>query len=114
MPSLNGSISSVVRDLPPDNGSSGNTKCGNIDMFTVLCTVTADTSQLASTVMTGENANMYYRIEYSIVLLFGLTEHKAQLRWMEDVCNFLSDSSRRCFSLDLIFCAGQRNAVRTC
>ena len=57
------------------------------EMFTTLCTVTADTSQMAKRLQARRNSNgaKYYHQSYSVVLLFGLTELKAQISWMEDV-----------------------------
>jgi hypothetical protein len=57
-------------------------------MFSALCTVTADMSNLAqaATVATAADGGKYYRIDFSVILLFGLTEHKALICWNEDVC----------------------------
>jgi hypothetical protein len=59
-------------------------------MFNTLCTVTADTSQMAKGLRPrrGPGGNRYFTQEYSIVLLFGLTELKAQISWMEEVSSF--------------------------
>jgi hypothetical protein len=57
-------------------------------MFSVLCIVTADTSELASNLRARRSINNmppYYRIKCDVILLFGLTELKAQIAWMEDV-----------------------------
>jgi hypothetical protein len=62
-----------------------------IDHFSDLCEVTADLFDAKKSVlpemnlMTGE---LYYRLHFDIVLLFGLTELKAQMAWMENVSNF--------------------------
>jgi hypothetical protein len=52
-----------------------------------LCSVTADTSRIPKTMTArlSTSGNVYYQQQFSIVLLFGLTELKAQLRWMENV-----------------------------
>ncbi|KAF8333715.1 hypothetical protein F5887DRAFT_1108607 [Amanita rubescens] len=60
------------------------------DHFSDLCEVTADLFDAKKSVlpemnlMTGE---IYYRMHFDIVLLFGLTELKAQMAWMENVSN---------------------------
>jgi len=56
------------------------------DMFSTLCTVTADTRQMAKLLKPryGPNQVPYYRLHYKIILLFGLTELKAQISWMEN------------------------------
>jgi len=57
------------------------------DHFSDLCEVTADLFAAKKSVlpemnlMTGE---IYYRMHFDIVLLFGLTELKAQMAWMEN------------------------------
>jgi len=55
-------------------------------MFSVVCTVTADTSRVARTITSnrGVSGNQYYRQDFNIILMFGLTELKAQISWMED------------------------------
>ncbi|KIM71905.1 hypothetical protein PILCRDRAFT_93667 [Piloderma croceum F 1598] len=55
-------------------------------MFATLCTVEADTSQLinATRPHRGQGGVLFYEQIFSVVLLFGLTELKAQLCWMED------------------------------
>lgn len=57
-------------------------------MFSYLCTVTADTSRVARTMTLrrGVNHTQYYGLDYNIILMFGLTELKAQISWMENVC----------------------------
>jgi hypothetical protein len=52
--------------------------------------VLADISRVKQTLtpQVGPNANIYYELEYSVVLLFGLTELKALISWMEDVSFF--------------------------
>jgi hypothetical protein len=57
------------------------------DEMSVLCVVTADTSRIPSimTQLVGVGGNLYYEQHFTVVLLFGLTELKAQLRWMENV-----------------------------
>ncbi|KAG2347369.1 hypothetical protein BDR05DRAFT_876763 [Suillus weaverae] len=56
-------------------------------MFSTLCNVHADTSKVARTISPrrGYAGLQFYRQEFSIVLMFGLTELQAQLSWKEDV-----------------------------
>ncbi|KAF6752160.1 hypothetical protein DFP72DRAFT_905081 [Ephemerocybe angulata] len=49
------------------------------DMYPVVCTVEADLSKITATEEKNPKGETFYRIEYSIVLLFGLTELKAQV-----------------------------------
>jgi len=54
--------------------------------FTTLCNVHADTSKVASTISPrrGYAGLQFYRQQFSIILMFGLTELQAQLCWKED------------------------------
>ncbi|KAG2073742.1 hypothetical protein BDR04DRAFT_1127075 [Suillus decipiens] len=56
-------------------------------MFSTLCNVHADTSKVARTISPrrGYAGLQFYRQEFSIILMFGLTELQAQLSWKEDV-----------------------------
>ncbi|KAG1846570.1 hypothetical protein DFJ58DRAFT_705635 [Suillus subalutaceus] len=56
-------------------------------MFSTLCNVHADTSKVARTISPrrGYAGLQFFRQEFSIVLMFGLTELQAQLSWKEDV-----------------------------
>lgn len=53
--------------------------------------VEADTSHVADAAepRIGRHGGVYYEIGYSIVLLFGLTELKAQICWVEHVSSQL-------------------------
>ncbi|KIM86828.1 hypothetical protein PILCRDRAFT_816085 [Piloderma croceum F 1598] len=55
-------------------------------MFATICTVEADTSQLINAMRPrrGRGGALFYEQIFSVVLLFGLTELKAQLCWVED------------------------------
>lgn len=53
-------------------------------MFSTLCTVHADTSHVLKETRNGPGG-LYYELVFKIVLLCGLTELKAQIRWMENV-----------------------------
>ncbi|KZP02654.1 hypothetical protein FIBSPDRAFT_770389, partial [Athelia psychrophila] len=59
--------------------------------FPALCVVEADTSHVADAAepRIGRHGGVYYEIGYSIVLLFGLTELKAQICWVEHVSSQL-------------------------
>ena len=51
-----------------------------------LCTIEADLSRvpiLPQPKLTGKGS--FYRVRYDIILLFGMTELKAQIAWMEKV-----------------------------
>ena len=57
--------------------------------FGVLCTVKADVTAAVSRLVPRRRADgrTYVQLEYEVVLLFGLTELKAQLRWFANVCS---------------------------
>jgi hypothetical protein len=59
-------------------------------MFGVVCEVVVDLKSLAPTLVprTGQDGQQYYRFDFTIELLFGLTEHKAQVCWKENVRHF--------------------------
>jgi hypothetical protein len=52
-------------------------------------------SEVASTLSSrqGKSGGCYYRQDFDVILLFGLTELKAQISWMEKVNYFLTSSS---------------------
>ncbi|RDB20646.1 Heat shock protein 12A [Hypsizygus marmoreus] len=59
------------------------------DMYSTLCFISADTSNLSKTLsprFARENGTLhtYFKIDFDIILLFGLTELKAQIGWIED------------------------------
>lgn len=58
-----------------------------LDMYKPLCTVVADTSQATKALKSHTTATgkTYYRQDFDVILLLGLTELKAQISWMEDV-----------------------------
>ena len=60
-------------------------------MFSNLCTVHADTSRVAKTLSPrrGFAGMQFFRQQFSIVLMFGLTELEAQISWKEDVSHLL-------------------------
>ena len=56
-------------------------------MFSTLCYVQADTSQLYISPRTSSNAKLgrYYRVDFDVILNLGLTEITAQIAWKENV-----------------------------
>ncbi|KAI6044886.1 hypothetical protein EDC04DRAFT_2889550 [Pisolithus marmoratus] len=57
------------------------------DSYTKLCTIYADTSKLTSSLQPRRRPNgvgVYYTLNFDVVMLFGLTELKAQISWKED------------------------------
>ena len=52
-----------------------------------MCDVTADTSELVRSLQpqSATDGGVYYELHYDIILLFGLAELKAQIRWMDKV-----------------------------
>ncbi len=61
--------------------------------YSPVCTVVADTSSIPEPETTQQSATgmQYYRKEFGIILLFGMTELKAQLAWTENVSSCLSE-----------------------
>lgn len=59
-----------------------------IDLFSTLCTVTADTSAVTRVKQLGTNG-VYYTQDFKVVLMCGLTEMKAHISWIQDVSIFL-------------------------
>ena len=56
------------------------------EYFEDNCVITGDLTRLRPSLMVHRNGSReYYRFEVDVVLLFGLTELKAQIAWMEDV-----------------------------
>jgi hypothetical protein len=54
-----------------------------IGKFETLCHVVANLSGAPCTLVRGETGNMCYIREYDVVLLVGLTELKAEIRWID-------------------------------
>ncbi|KIK93910.1 hypothetical protein PAXRUDRAFT_144008 [Paxillus rubicundulus Ve08.2h10] len=56
--------------------------------FTTLCSVHADTSKIIGSLRPRQSKHsstgVYYTVDYDVVLLFGLTELKAQISWKEN------------------------------
>ncbi|KAF9523663.1 hypothetical protein CPB83DRAFT_862441 [Crepidotus variabilis] len=54
------------------------------DNYTTLCTLTADLSKVPSTPQTSPSGKTYYCVTFEVVILFGLTELQAQMKWWEN------------------------------
>ena len=56
-------------------------------MFTTLCSIVGDLSVVARSLKpeTNDDGKTFFRVRVDVILLFGLTELKAQLSWMENV-----------------------------
>ncbi len=56
-------------------------------MYKVLCTVTANTQQAAKTLKPQHrpDGRTFYKLDYDVVLLFGLTELQAYVSWKHKV-----------------------------
>lgn len=66
------------------------------ELFTDVCTVQADTSKATESLRPKLGPDgFYYSLSFDIILLFGLTELKAQISWMENVSNSLPAASSR-------------------
>ncbi len=57
------------------------------DDYSAYCSVTADTSIVAKSLDPQRclDGTYYYQLSFDVVILFGMTELKAQLAWIEDV-----------------------------
>lgn len=69
-------------------GKRGHPKWMDVDKddYSQYCRVTADTSVVAKSLKPRRcsDGTYYYQLSYDVVMLFGMTELKAQLAWMED------------------------------
>ena len=54
------------------------------DNYTLLCTISCDISNVSYTVNVGPDGIKFYRYRFDLFLLFGLTELKAQVGWLEN------------------------------
>jgi len=64
----------------------------NSDSYTFVCGLQADISHLPMIPQVNPSGETFYKMEMSVILLFGLTELQVQLSWIEDVSIFTSDS----------------------
>ncbi|KIK93909.1 hypothetical protein PAXRUDRAFT_486725 [Paxillus rubicundulus Ve08.2h10] len=82
------SCDTVATEVVCYRGNSSNPRWTDSEpgMFSNLCTVHADTSQVSKTLSPrrGFAGLQFYRQQFSIVLMFGLTELQAQISWKED------------------------------
>jgi hypothetical protein len=56
-----------------------------LDNYTKLCTLEADLLQAMVTQPKANGKGSFYKADYDIILLFGLTELKAQVAWKVNV-----------------------------
>lgn len=87
----NGRISTLVclsHMYTASNLSHVDFTLGRPENYTQLCNIVTDLSHVPLSPMTNPDGEVYYRIYYDIVLLFGLTEMKALVAWKEKVCFF--------------------------
>ena len=84
------------------------------DNYTKICTIEVDLSHITLTPRykgKGERGQ-YFRLDYDLVLLFGLTELKAQVAWREGVrafCFFYSPWLTLTFGFVILCCRALRN-----
>ena len=66
-------------------------ECTRIEAHSIpMCNVVANTSKLAHSLRPQVTLiGVYYRINYDVILLFGLTELKAQISWKHEVRLFI-------------------------
>ncbi|KAN0081557.1 hypothetical protein V8E55_009181 [Tylopilus felleus] len=69
--------------------------------FTPMCNVVANPSELAHSLQPkmAPDGSVYYRMQYNVILLFGLTELKAQISWKHKRGENYSHSNDDAFSL---------------
>ncbi|PCH36686.1 hypothetical protein WOLCODRAFT_109029 [Wolfiporia cocos MD-104 SS10] len=97
----NAALNRIESTITCYRGKSGKPqwKDVEIDSFSTLCTVHADTSQICRVQKWG-TMGPYYEQEYKVVLICGLTELQAQISWKENVrsCDiaFVTDSLLIC------------------
>jgi uncharacterized protein (DUF885 family) len=53
--------------------------------FTTVCEMQVDLSQVPQIAKPASAGGKYYTIDYDVILIFGLTELQAQVRWFEGV-----------------------------
>ena len=54
-------------------------------MYSTLCIVKGDTTELCKSLQPQVEAATFYEINFEVVLALGLTELKAHIRWEENV-----------------------------
>lgn len=64
------------------------------DKFSIMCTIEANLEELTKSLKPIRHVDekghehVFYRADYEVALLFGLTEFKAVVIWKEDVSRF--------------------------
>lgn len=62
-----------------------------VENYTTLFKLSANSAHITPRKLLSASGATYYRISYDLVVLFGLTEMQAQLKWIDaDVCNYLN------------------------
>ena len=65
-------------------------------MYSTLCLIKGDTTELCKSLRpqneaaTGTSAQLFYVINFEVVLALGLTELKAHICWEENVSSYIS------------------------
>ncbi|KAL1725504.1 hypothetical protein EV714DRAFT_221153 [Schizophyllum commune] len=89
--------SSQDTDIWVYRGDSKNPQWTDVDAddYTKICTVPADASNAARNLspLYNRHGSVYYKFSFDVILLFGLTELKAQISWLEHVRCFTPPSS---------------------
>ncbi|KAF9068288.1 hypothetical protein BDP27DRAFT_1421991 [Rhodocollybia butyracea] len=79
-------LNSISVDILKYEGINKNPAWTDVDaeMYSTACIVTADVSRISHTTHRKPgNGSIYYKTEFDVILLFGLTELKAQIAWKE-------------------------------
>jgi hypothetical protein len=74
----------VILNVPRDPSNSCSTSFFT-ENFAKICTIDIDLSNLPLSPLSKPFGGRYYRLDYDIVLLFGLTELKALIAWKQNV-----------------------------
>jgi hypothetical protein len=83
-------------------------------MYATICYIGANTSQISKNLkprLSSGAGRIYYALELEVILLFGLTELKAQIAWKEEVRFLIPTIALR---LNLTFDQGTREEVCSC
>ena len=80
--------------------------------FADICEVTADMTKVKGSIRprTNHRGAKYYVLDFDVIILFGLTELKAQIAWTENVGHRFYPEHYNVS--DAIFITGSREAVR--
>ncbi|KAK0184554.1 hypothetical protein F5146DRAFT_1145410 [Armillaria mellea] len=81
-------LSTITTSIWRYNGDKEHPKWMDLenDKYSILCRITADTSVATKSLKAQRrpDGTSYYRLNMSVVMLFGMTELRAQLAWVED------------------------------